>query len=79
MSISSRTRSKFSTDSSEHTQQAEALSEHIQNSSLIMVSSTDADFEAKVNAEVAKVIAEMLANGTIAAPSASTAPPTLYD
>ena len=78
MNISSRTRSKFSFDSIEHTETAGVLKDLSETSLLNMTSSNDPDFERKVQAEVAKQIAAMILAGTIAAPSAPVAPSTLY-
>ena len=78
MSISSRTRSKFSSDSIENTETAGVLKDLSETSLLNMASSNDPDFERKVQAEVAKQITAMILAGTIAAPSAPAAPSTLY-
>ena len=67
MNIASCTRSKFSIESTEHSLQAEAPTVIAENSSSIMASSSGADFEARVQAEVAKVISNMMAAGNTAA------------
>ena len=78
MSISSQTRSKFSTDSIAHIDQAGVSPDSSENPILNMASSTDTDFEAKVNAEVAKVIARMMAAGTLVSPTSTSSTPSLY-
>ena len=65
MNIASHTRSKFSIESSERALQAEAPIIIAQDLTLIMTSSTDENFETRVQAKVANVIANMIIAGTI--------------
>ena len=78
MNIASRSRSKFSIDSIDNPLQVEATTLTVENASLKMASSSRAGFEERVQVEVAKVIASMLAAGTIDASSPSSSSPYFH-